>query len=211
MALARDIGLEVPRTFIHQHGATRVLVIRRYDRAATADGTKRLHQEDFCQALRILPDYKYEAEGGPSLAACFELVRNASIRSGKDALSLLNWVIFNYLIGNSDAHGKNISLVLLPEGPMLAPFYDLLSTRIYAHYGLAEGLAMKIGGESEPDAIRATPLGTVRGRGRHKAAAGVDPGRRTCPENTGRKIAPLQRSLRPVQLRCPVSFDGIYQ
>lgn len=69
-------------------------------------------------------------------------------------LSLLNWVIFNYLIGNSDAHGKNISLLLLPEGPMLAPFYDLLSTRIYAHYGLTEGLAMKIGGENDPGAIQ---------------------------------------------------------
>jgi serine/threonine-protein kinase HipA len=69
-------------------------------------------------------------------------------------LSLLNWVIFNYLIGNSDAHGKNISLLLLPEGPMLAPFYDLLSTRIYSHYGLAEGLAMKIGGVNDPGAIQ---------------------------------------------------------
>jgi serine/threonine-protein kinase HipA len=154
MALASEIGLDVPRTFIHQHEETRVLVVKRFDRAAVTDGTKRLHQEDFCQALRTLPEYKYEAEGGPSLAACFELVRNVSIRSGKDVVSLLNWVIFNYLIGNSDAHGKNISLLLLPEGPMLAPFYDLLSTRIYAHYGLAEGLAMKIGGESEPETIR---------------------------------------------------------
>src|ERR1035441_7654806 len=80
--------------------------------------------------------------------------RQRSIRSGKDVLSLLNWVIFNYLIGNSDAHGKNISLLLLPEGPMLAPFYDLISTRIYAHYGLAEGLAMKIGGEGDPRVIQ---------------------------------------------------------
>ncbi|KAF0214923.1 MAG: serine/threonine-protein kinase [Geobacteraceae bacterium] len=154
MALAREIGLDVPRTFIHQHAETRVLVVKRFDRLTVTDGTKRLHQEDFCQALRILPEYKYETEGGPSLATCFELVRNASIKSGKDVVSLLNWVIFNYLIGNSDAHGKNISLLLLPEGPMLAHFYDLLSTRIYAHYGLAAGLAMKIGGESEPDAIR---------------------------------------------------------
>jgi serine/threonine-protein kinase HipA len=153
MALAREIGLEVPRSFIYDHDGTRVFVVKRFDRAAVADGTRRLHQEDFCQALRILPEYKYESEGGPSLVSCFDVARNASIRSGKDVVSLLNWVIFNYLIGNSDAHGKNISLLLLPEGPMLAPFYDLLSTRIYAHYGLAEGLAMKIGGESEPDAI----------------------------------------------------------
>ena len=154
MALAREVGLDVPRTFIHQYEETRVFVVNRYDRVTAADGTRRLHQEDFCQALGIPPEFKYETEGGPSLAACFDLVRQRSIRSGKDVLSLLNWVIFNYLIGNSDAHGKNISLLLLPEGPMLAPFYDLLSTRIYSHYGLAEGLAMKIGGENDPGAIQ---------------------------------------------------------
>ena len=154
MALAHSVGLDVPRSFIHQHGETRVFIVKRFDRVVAGDGTRRLHQEDFCQALHIPPEYKYESEGGPYLAACFNLVRNASIRSGKDVLSLLNWVIFNYLIGNSDAHGKNISLLLLPEGPMLAPFYDLLSTRIYAHFGLAEGLAMKIGGEIDPNAIQ---------------------------------------------------------
>ena len=154
MALANEVGLEVPRSFIYQHEETRVFVVKRYDRVVKADVTTRLHQEDFCQALGIPPEFKYEAEGGPSLAPCFNLLRNSSIRSGKDVLSLLNWVIFNYLIGNADAHGKNISLLLLPEGPMLAPFYDLLSTRIYAHYGLAEGLAMKIGGENEPGAIQ---------------------------------------------------------
>ncbi|SNB45467.1 type II toxin-antitoxin system HipA family toxin [Geobacter sp. DSM 9736] len=154
MALAGEIGLDVPRSFIHQHEDTRVFVVKRYDRITTVDGTKRLHQEDFCQALGVPPEFKYESEGGPSLAACFDLVRKTSVRSGKDVLSLLNWVIFNYLIGNSDAHGKNISLLLLPEGPMLAPFYDLLSTRIYAQYGLAEGLAMKIGGENDPGDIQ---------------------------------------------------------
>ena len=155
MALAQAVGLDVPRSFIHRHGnAPGVFVVKRYDRFATAEGIKRLHQEDFCQALGIPPEFKYESEGGPSLAACFNLVRNVSIRSGKDVMSLLNWVIFNYLIGNSDAHGKNISLLLLPEGPILAPFYDLLSTRIYAHYGLASGFAMKIGGICDPDSLQ---------------------------------------------------------
>jgi len=155
MALAQAVGLDVPRSFIHLHGdAPGVFVINRYDRIVTAEGTKRLHQEDFCQALGIPPEFKYETEGGPSLTACFNLVRHASIRPGKDVLSLLNWVIFNYLIGNSDAHGKNISLLLLPEGPMLAPFYDLISTRIYAHYGLTSGLAMNIGGAGDPDSLQ---------------------------------------------------------
>jgi serine/threonine-protein kinase HipA len=154
MALAGKVGLDVPESFIHEHGGTRVFVVRRYDRLEGDEGAKRLHQEDFCQALGVPPEFKYESEGGPSLAACFDLLRNASTRSGRDVLSLLNWVIFNYLIGNSDAHGKNLSLLLLPEGPQLAPFYDLLSTRIYSHYGLADLMAMKIGGENDPEAIR---------------------------------------------------------
>ncbi len=153
MALARAVGLHLPDSFIHQHDATRVFVVKRYDRVDTGDGIRRLHQEDFCQALRVPPEFKYETEGGPTLAACFSLIRKSSRNSGKDMLSLLNWVIFNYLIGNSDAHGKNISLLLLPEGAVLAPFYDLLSTRIYAHYGVASGMAMKIGGEGDPDGV----------------------------------------------------------
>lgn len=154
MALAQAVGLEVPRAFIHEHAGNRVFVVKRYDRAPAPAGIIRLHQEDFCQALAIPPEYKYEAEGGPSLAACFALLRQYSSRAGKDLLSLLNWVIFNVLIGNSDAHGKNISLLLLPSGPQLAPFYDLLSTRIYRHYGLTESLVMQIGGESHPGAIQ---------------------------------------------------------
>lgn len=154
MTLAQLLGLDVPPSFIHQYRDTRVFVVKRFDRAVINERTRRLHQEDFCQALHIHPQYKYEIEGGPTLAACSELLRSTSINSGKDVLSLLNWVIFNYLIGNSDAHGKNISLLLLPEGPKLAPFYDLLSTRIYSHYGLAEGLAMKIGWENDPGAIQ---------------------------------------------------------
>jgi serine/threonine-protein kinase HipA len=154
MALAKIAGLDVPSSFIHQHDDIRFFVVKRFDRLVAGDTTRRLHQEDFCQALHIPPEFKYEAEGGPSLTACFNLLRTKSARSGRDVLSLVNWVIFNYLIGNSDAHGKNISLLLLPEGPMLAPFYDLLSTRVYTHYGLTEGMAMRIGGEIDPRAIR---------------------------------------------------------
>jgi serine/threonine-protein kinase HipA len=90
----------------------------------------------------------------PSLAESFNLVRNHSTRAAKDVLSLPNWVIFNYLIGNSDAHGKNLSLLLLEKGPVLATVYDLLSTRVYAHYGLAAKMAMKIGGENNPQAVQ---------------------------------------------------------
>ena len=205
MALAHLIGLDVPRSFIHHHEETRVFVVKRYDRADTPEWTKRLHQEDFCQALRIPPEFKYESEGGPSLAACFNLVRQISIRSGKDVLSLLNWVIFNYLIGNSDAHGKNISLLLLPEGPMLAPFYDLLSTRIYAHYGIAEGLAMKIGGESDPQSIQK----------KHWEQFAVEVGVK--PRLVLTRVADMARKIEDIRLQlfkgtfAPYACDALYR
>ena len=154
MALARSIGLDVPGSFLFQTGETFFFVVERYDRIIADAAVVRLHQEDFCQALGILPQYKYEAEGGPSLAACCDLLRRTSIRPGRDLQALIDWVIYAVLTGNCDAHAKNISLLLLDDGPRLAPFYDLISTRIYAHYGLTNRLAMKIGGEAEPAALR---------------------------------------------------------
>ena len=94
---------------------------------------------------------KYEREGGPGLQQCFTLVREKSVLPTQDVSRLLDWVIFNYLIGNADAHAKNISLLLTQQGPLLAPFYDLLCTAIYD--GLTDKLAMKIGGKDDPEWI----------------------------------------------------------
>jgi serine/threonine-protein kinase HipA len=63
-------------------------------------------------------------------------------------MALLQWVIFNVLIGNADAHAKNLTILLTDPGPRLAPFYDLLCTKIYE--SLTDKLAMKIGGENRP-------------------------------------------------------------
>ncbi len=157
MALAGAIGLCVPNSFIYNFidslDDPPIFAIERYDRAVGKDGLKRIHQEDFCQALGTLPEFKYEHEGGPSFVQCVKLLRNVSTKPGKDVMAVLDWLIFNFLIGNSDAHGKNISFLLLPQGPVLAPFYDLLSTRIYAHYGLTTAMAMKIGAEVDPDKV----------------------------------------------------------
>ena len=151
MQLAKKINLNVPDTQI-LHKATPLYLISRYDRIRDEHGDPiRLPQEDFCQAMGIPSNNKYEKEGGPSLKACFDLIRQHSIQPAKDLNQLLNWVIFNYLIGNADAHGKNISLLLTPEGPKLAPFYDLMSTAIYPNLTLK--MAMKIGTEDRPDWI----------------------------------------------------------
>jgi serine/threonine-protein kinase HipA len=153
MDLAAKVGLCVPNSFIYDLEDTHIFTIERYDRSEDEEGLKRIHQEDFCQAMGTLPEFKYEHEGGPSFMQCVELLRHVSTKPGKDVMSVLDWLIFNFLIGNSDAHGKNISFLLLAQGPVLAPFYDLLSTRIYAHYGLTSDMAMKIGDEVNPEKV----------------------------------------------------------
>ena len=148
MQLAERMGLTVPKVTI-LHMASPLYLIERYDRELDKQGEiVRLHQEDFCQALRIPPDMKYEKEGGPSLGQCFDLVRHHSIQPVADLRQMLKWVAFNYLIGNADAHAKNIALMLTAEGPKLAPFYDLMCTVAYPE--LTDRLAMKIGGEDRP-------------------------------------------------------------
>jgi serine/threonine-protein kinase HipA len=90
---------------------------------------------------------KYQNEGGPDLAHCFDLVRRATRPIALQILRLFDCVIFNALIGNHDAHAKNFSLLYLSgntsKTPVLAPFYDLLSTAVYPT--LTPKMAMKIG------------------------------------------------------------------
>lgn len=148
MRLAERVGLSVPSvTLLHKRKS--LYLIERYDRDLKADRSiERIHQEDFCQALGILPDQKYEKEGGPGIKQCFMLLRDHSVFPVPDMRALLDWVVFNYLIGNADSHAKNISLLLMQGGPHLAPFYDLMCTAVYPD--LAIKLAMKIGGEDRP-------------------------------------------------------------
>lgn len=149
MMLARKMAMNVPDVIIRQSLDT-LFIVQRFDRTANAEGkVTRLHQEDSCQALGILPEQKYEAEGGPTLALCFELISRVSISPAVDRLALLRWVVFNVLIGNADAHAKNLAILFTNSGPRLAPFYDLISTEIYEN--LTNKLAMKIGDEDRSD------------------------------------------------------------
>jgi serine/threonine-protein kinase HipA len=152
MRLAAATGLTVPVSELLRK-ATALYLVQRYDRARVPDGTlNRIHQIDFCQALNLPSSKKYEKEGGPSLTACFEIVTRYCAQPAKDRLEIISWVIFNYLVGNADAHAKNLSLLIAPEGISLAPFYDLVSTAVYR--GLTPNLAMKIGGENRPEWIQ---------------------------------------------------------
>lgn len=144
MALARMVKLRAADTQILMAGDQRILLVRRYDRRrADNDGWSRLHQEDFCQALAVPPDLKYQNEGGPDLQACFSLLRRATRPSAPEVIRLLDAVIFNALIGNHDAHAKNFSILYRKQTATLAPLYDLLCTAVYPT--LTGKMAMKVG------------------------------------------------------------------
>lgn len=147
LKLAAAVGLNSCEAKPMQFGEHRCLLVTRYDRIVTDGTIQRLHQEDFCQALAVPSRLKYQNEGGAGLVQCFDLIRSASSSPAGDLLQLFNGVLFNYLIGNHDAHGKNFSLLYSAlEGPLsvrLAPFYDLISTACYPE--LTTRMAMKIG------------------------------------------------------------------
>jgi serine/threonine-protein kinase HipA len=158
LALAAESGLETAAASPMAAGGQEGLLVRRYDRRKLGPGeVRRIHQEDFCQALGILPDLKYQAEGGPSIATCAGLVRDHVSAPAVDLMAFLDALLFNLLIGNTDAHGKNFSLLLDGEGvPKLAPLYDLLSARAY--WPFKRKMAMKYGGEYRGDRIRGRHL-----------------------------------------------------
>lgn len=144
MRLAAAIGLDVATVEPRVVKDRTFLLVKRYDRSIGDDGNvRRIHQEDFCQALGVPSETKYASEGGPTFEDCFALLRRVAARPAVDVLKLLDAVIFNAMAGNADAHGKNFSILHGDEGPRLAPLYDLLAT--VAWPDLSPRFAMKIG------------------------------------------------------------------
>ncbi len=150
MSMAARSGLPVP-TIELADPSLRVFCVERFDRVPALDHEgpprRKLHQEDFCQILRSEPDRKYEFDGGPGLKRCAEIIWRHSSLPAADLERLVRWVGFNYLVGNEDAHAKNLAFLYLDEGLRLTPHYDLVSTEVYP--GLQRNLAMKIGGADD--------------------------------------------------------------
>lgn len=145
LRLARASGLIVPTVSL-TGTPTKCLLVERFDREKTVAGARtRIHQEDFCQALGLPPEHKYQSHGGPSFAQCFSLVRELGL--GAPALvGLLEWAAFNIVIANADAHGKNLGLLRRRDGTIeLTPFYDLVPTGVYSARILDRDLAMSVG------------------------------------------------------------------
>ena len=145
MELAREAGLQTPDAKILQIGNYQAYVVMRYDRQQTGKDIVRIHQEDFCQALGISRLFKYEESGGPGFALCGKILLHPLLSGNTTARKdFIKCAIFNYMIGNCDAHGKNFSLLYQwNQGVCLAPFYDLVSTMIYPE--LEQKFAMAIG------------------------------------------------------------------
>jgi serine/threonine-protein kinase HipA len=153
LRLAARLKLPAPRVDMRRSGTIPFLLVERYDRLQHNDGTiSRLHQEDFCQALSVPPELKYEEEGGPGVERSLDLIDRAAARPAADRLSFIRMLIFHYLVGNADAHGKNYALLYRGKAPDLAPLYDVVCTAAYPR--LAKKLAMAIGGRSVADTIQ---------------------------------------------------------
>ena len=157
MRLARQVGLSVAEIDYRSVGDHAFLLVERYDRAAGNGHIKRLHQEDFCQALGFPSVRKYAADGGPVLRDCFQLLRSVTTRPARDVLKLFHAAIFNLIIGNADAHAKNYSLLYRDDAVEMAPLYDLLATVAYPD--LSPKLAMKIARKATLDELKATDWG----------------------------------------------------
>lgn len=155
--LAQGVGLSAVDIRVRKSAKDPVALITRYDRRWSSGEWIRLHQEDFCQAMGISPARKYEREGGPSLQQCVEIIRRHTSFPLADLQRLLQWTLFNLLVGNADGHGKNLSLLYEAGGaPTLAPFYDLVCTRNYKK--IAREMAMNLGGTWDPDLITTKQL-----------------------------------------------------
>jgi serine/threonine-protein kinase HipA len=147
MQLAAAIGLDVAPAIPRKTKDRPYLLIKRYDRHIDEQGrVQRLHQEDFCQALAVVPEQKYAAEGGPTVKTSFALLNKAASRPAVEILKLLDAALFNLVAGNADAHGKNFSLLYRPN-TAFAPLYDLMCTVAYPE--IDKTLAIKIAGVSD--------------------------------------------------------------
>ena len=156
MILARLCGLDAAEVTMGRAGKRDYLLVRRYDRVSDGQGIiRRIHQEDFCQLLGLFPAEKYEQtglgrRGGVSLPQMFEAL--ARLVSPAERIRLLDAVIFNVLICNSDSHAKNYSVLVGAAGTArLAPLYDLMCAAPYRQ--LDQSLPQHLGGKRNADEL----------------------------------------------------------
>ncbi|MGH9035369.1 MAG: HipA domain-containing protein [Acidimicrobiia bacterium] len=169
LSLARHAGLTTIDPVVETFAGNPCVIVNRFDRHLdSAGGLVRIHQEDACQALARDPDAahgrgKYQRAGGPALAEIGALLDRFSLDAVSELTRLVRVVTFNVLIGNADAHGKNLALLHDPAGGVtLAPLYDLVPTVMWPR--LRREAAMAVNGVEDIDAIRVADVAAEAGR-----------------------------------------------
>jgi len=132
LRLAKELGLAAVESWVQTFGEQATLVVARYDRMRLGDGrVVRSHQEDVCQALGVSPHRKYQNEGGPGPEDVVDLLIRDSNDPETDVAAFLDALALNWVLGGTDAHAKNYSLLLSAGSVRLAPLYDLISILPY--------------------------------------------------------------------------------
>jgi len=167
MRLAKQCGLTVANVQLRHFGKHPALLIERFDRRIISmNEIQRRHIIDGCQALNLPPEYKYERNFGSGRdvahirdGASMKKLFDFANRCANPALTkqqILDWVLFNLLIFNYDAHGKNISFFIGANGISLTPFYDLVNIKMYPDF--EHEMAMGLGDEFDGKTIHAYQL-----------------------------------------------------
>jgi len=153
LTLAKRMRIPAPEVTTGRAGKRTYLLVKRYDRTDVSGRCRRLHQEDYCQALSKPPSAKYETNqtgiGGPTLKDMFDITRR--FMPPTEIVRLLDTVIFNLLACNSDAHAKNYSIIIRASNASLAPIYDVMCGEVWEN--VTKNLAQRIAGISRGDQL----------------------------------------------------------
>jgi serine/threonine-protein kinase HipA len=142
LRMARACGLEASKaTLVKDRDGEAGLLVRRFDRVKAGKAIRKLHQEDACQLLNIIPANKYSV----SMRRIAEAVSHACTAPVVEIERIMRLYAFSYLIGNGDLHAKNIS-VFWEEAVRLTPAYDILST---LPYPLDRNMALQLEGRDD--------------------------------------------------------------
>ena len=156
LTLAKRMRIPTPKVTTGRAGKRTYLLVKRYDRTDVGGRCRRLHQEDYCQALGTPPSAKYESNQtgtpGPTLKDMFNITRRHMPPT--EIVRLLDMVIFNVLACNSDAHAKNYSIMIRSGNASLAPMYDIMCGEVWEN--VTKNLAQKIAGVSRSEHLKRT-------------------------------------------------------
>lgn len=180
------------------------LIVERYDRTEKGGVVTRLHFEDLCQSLSVMPSMKYTSDGGPTTYDVLRLLASTGKCAARNLTGFTTQLFFNCLVGAPDAHAKNYSLGLGPQGSVsLAPMYDVASALAYEGMARTGRLAMAIGGENR--------FGRV-GRGAvARYATGGSDATRVAMEASGLDVAACLDTMGQLAERVPRGMERVFE